>query len=227
MSTNTGDIFEQKIEACRHFSLHVAHKIRNPLSALLNVLFQLKKSVAGDDRAGELMLILEEEIWHLKVMSDELALFARKSPDDMSDTDLGDFLKDFRERCIKDCVLFSDATIEIDPPREGLRVKFDQARGAALLESLIFHALVKTDERPKVTLSAGVEDGHAVFSATFAGDCRLNVTPDGMRRIVTSREERVVADLSMALVEHLVNRRGGSIDVSTVDPGFTRITLTL
>lgn len=227
MSENGKDILEGKLEACRKLSLHVAHKIRNPLSALLNVLFQLKKRVPEDDTGSELLVILEEEIWHLKVLSDELALFSKNAPEESSLTDLGTFLTGFRERCIKDCVLFGDGILEIDPSPMGLQAEFDQACAGAVLEALIFHALVKTDERPRVRISAAVEEGHVVFTASFAGACHLNVQPEGLKRIVTSGEDRVVADLSMALLEHLVGIRGGRIEVSGDGADSTTITLTL
>jgi len=227
MSINHDNFLEEKLEGCRKLSLHVAHKIRNPLSALLNVLFQLKKQVNEDEAGRELLVILEEEIWQLKILSDELAHFAKNAPDEKSDTDLGAFLKGFKDRCIKDCVLFSGNILEIDPPPKGLHAEFDPAHAGAVLEAVIFHALVNTDERPGVRLSTAVEGGHVVFTATFAGTCSLSIQPGGLSRIVTSGEERVVADLSMALLEHLVGRRGGRIEVSTVDPGSTRITLTL
>lgn len=227
MSETSKDLLEGKLEACRKLSLHVAHKIRNPLSALLNVLFQLKKRVPDDDIGRELLVILEEEVWHLKVLSDELALFSKNSPEERSDTDLGTFLIGFKERCLKDCVLFCDTDMEIDPPPEGLHAPFDPARTGAVLEALLFHALVKTDERPKVTLSAAVENGKVVFTAAFAGDCHLIVQPGGLERIVTSDEDRVVADLSMALLENLVGLHGGRIEVSEPGPDSTIITLTL
>lgn len=227
MSATGKDLLEGKLEACRKLSLHVAHKIRNPLSALLNVLFQLKKKLPEDETNRELLVILEEEIWNLKVLSDELALFSKNLPEERGDTDLGAFLTGFRERCITDCVLFSDEIIDIDPSSKGLHAEFDQACAGVVLEALLFHALIKTDERPRVRLSAAVEDGHVVFTAAFAGACHLNIQPGGLKRIVTSGEDRVVADLSMALLEHLVGTRGGRIDVSEAGPASTSITLTL
>ena len=221
------DLFEEKLEACRRLSLHAAHKIRNPLSALLNVLFQLKKRAPDDEAGRELLVILEEEIYHLKILSDELALFSRNSPDERSETDLGAFLKGFRDRCVRDCVLFSDNGMEVDPPPKGLHAEMDPVRASAVLEALLFHALVKTDERPRVRLSAAVEQGRVVFRAALDGPCHLNVQKDGLRRIATSGEDRVVADLSMSLLEHLVGRHGGRIEVSAVDSGPTTITLTL
>jgi signal transduction histidine kinase len=221
------DLIKEKLKACRKLSLHAAHKIRNPLSALLNVLFQLKKRAPADDTGRELLVILEEEIYHLKILSDELALFARDLPEEKSDTYLGVFLKGVKDRCIRDCVLFSDKMMEIDPPTKDLHAEFDVEHAGAVLEAVIFHALVKTDERPKVRLSAAVKNGRVVFTASFDGTCHLSVQRGGLMRIVNSSEEKVVADLSMALIEHLVEQRGGSVEVSTTDTVSTTITLTL
>jgi len=204
----------EKIDACRQFSLHVTHKIRNPLSAMMNLVYQMKKHVTRTPQVDEMLAIFEEELCHLKLIGDELALFSRKSRGESCTMDMALFLKQLGSHFAKEYGLADAGLIAITTPAPPFPAEIEPAFTSLVLEALIFHALIRMEEKLPVNLSVRKEGACLVFTIVVPAHCDIGLARGRMEDLVASSEDRVIVNLPAAMLEHCIRQRGGSLEVA-------------
>ncbi len=218
---------KEKIDAIKKLSFHVSHRQRNPLAALMNVTYQIKKQLQPSDNAGELMFILEEEIYHMKIISDELALLAGCGAADTCAINASELLKQFKNSFSSECTLVDDEALETRIEGEDVLLEADPQFLFSMLKIVIFNILIRTDERQKIRLSAGRE-GESLLLVIQCGERHdFAFQEDDLQDMLESPQERRVFSLPLAIIEYCLKVDGGGMSIEEKPPGSTRITLRL
>ena len=218
---------DEKIDAIKKLSFHVAHRLRNPLAALMNVTYQIKKQLQPSDTAGELMLILEEEIYHMKIISDELALLAGCGAEDTCLIKASELLQQFRSSFSRECTLVNDEVLETRMEGEDVSLEADPQFLFSMLKIVIFNILIRTDERQKVILSASREGDGLLLSIQCSDKHDFAFREDDLQDMLESPQKRRVFSLSLAIIDYCLKADGGGMSIEEKPPGSTRITLRL
>lgn len=218
---------DEKIEACKKYSLYVAHKVRNPLSALLNILYQLKKQPGLGKDARELLFILDEEIYQLRLVCDELSLFSKKSVGETCLLNVSTLLNQFKRDFLKECVLADKDTLEIDVEDPRLSFDFHPHFFCTVLKTIVFNLLVKAEEKQKIKITACSKGKNLVIFINSLKKLDLGMRKNGIDEILASGEEKVVTNLSLALVEHCISEQAGTFSIKEGKNETMGIELTL
>jgi light-regulated signal transduction histidine kinase (bacteriophytochrome) len=217
----------ERIDACRKFSLHVAHKLRNPLSAMMNLAYQMKKHFPRTPQTDELFAIFEEELCHMKLIGDELALFSRKSPGESCTMDMALFLTQLGSHFAKEYGLADAGFVAVTTPDPPFSAEIEPAFASLVLEALIFNALIRMEEKRPVSISVRKEGGSLVFSIVVPAHHDIGLARGRMEDLVASSEERVIVNLPTAMLEHSLRQRGGSLEVAAQGSDATTIEVRL
>ena len=209
----------EKLAAIGQLAGGVAHDLRNPLGAIDNAIYYLKKRLNASDtvesnpRIGQFLQIAEEEVEHSNAIISDLMSFARVGAPSLTPTRLGEVVGN------------ALSTMET---RENVHVimQFDpdlpevMADGEQLYRVFINLAVNAQDAMPEggeLTITAGGVDGHAgvAFEDTGAG-----ITEEDMKKIFeplfTTKTKSTGMGLSVC--QQIVAKHGGTIEVSSA-PG--------
>ncbi|MFH1435458.1 MAG: hypothetical protein ABIJ56_07050 [Pseudomonadota bacterium] len=218
---------DEKIDAIKKLSFHVAHRLRNPLAALMNVTYQIKKQLQPSDASRELIFMLEEEIYHMKIISDELALLAGCGAADTCLIKASELLAQFCTSFGRECTLVDDEVIETLIEGDDVSLEADPQFLFSMLKIVIFNILIRTDERQKVRISAGREGETLILSIQCAGKHDFAFREDALQDMLESPKESRVFSLSLAIIEYCLKADGGSMSMEESPAGSTKITLRL
>jgi len=193
----------------------------------MNIVYQLKKQVELNDHTSELLLILEEELYQLKLISDELAMFSKKSSGETCLTNLRLLMSQFKTHFSKDCVIVEEDLIHIKLEDPDLSVDIDPQFLFSILKTIIFNALIKTEQKQEIDIFLGKKDDTLTITLTFPVRHDPGIKNNGLEQIISSTEDKILVNLSMAIVEYCIKQRQGKIWMEDCKNEKTQIIITL
>ena len=227
----------------------LAHEIKNPLTPIQLAVQEVHRRYGGEDEKFQKLLdttreIVEDEVGTLRRLGGELSSFARLPQARLEKADLGDFLREQRERIsvVDDDGLDADAHLERGAvlPRN-VELDFELPSGAAeayLDKQMLRRALINLIRNAGQAIAgAGRDTGRVVVSVHRAGErWVLDVDDDGpgvpaeMRQNIfdpyfTTKTEGT--GLGLAIVKKIIVEHGGSIAAESAPLGGARVRVML
>ena len=211
----------QRIGAWQDFARRLAHEIKNPLTPIQLAAQEMHRTYKGGDsgyadKLEQARAIIEEEIATLRRLVSEFSSFAKLPEADLSDSDLRDFMLEFRTSLpaiVED--VFGDGdppAIELDVQEGEMPVRIDSMMLRRCLDNLVRNALqaLRGRERGRVR----------VIARRIADEVVLRVEDDGPG-VPTNQHDRVFdpyfttksdgTGLGLAIVKKVVLEHQGEI----------------
>jgi len=209
----------EKLAAIGQLAGGVAHDLRNPLGAINNAIYYLKKRLGATEiaesnpRIGQFLQIAAEEVEHSNAIISDLMSFARVGVPSLSLTILGDVVGNALSTMdIRDNVHIVKQ-LDSDLPEV-------MADGEQLYRVFINLANNAQDAMPdggELTVSTLKVDGNAEIAFRDTG---VGISPDNMKKIFeplfTTKTKGT--GLGLAVSQQIVAKHGGSIQ-ATSSPG--------
>ena len=218
----------EKLAAIGQLAGGVAHDLRNPLGAVKNATYYLKRRLVDSElaqsnpRIGQFLGIIEEEVEHSNQIISDLMSFARVGTTSLSPTNLGAVIES------------ALSSVEV---RENVHVvkRFDSefpevlADGEQLYRVFMNLAVNAQDAMPdggELTISARRVDGFA--EAAFS-DTGIGITDEDMKRIFeplfTTKAKGT--GLGLAVCQQIMSKHNGDIYVASKPGEGTTFTVRL
>ena len=197
----------------------VAHDLRNPLGAINNAIYYLKKrldsgeTAQSNPRIGQFLQIAEEEVEHSNQIISDLMSFTRVGVSSLSPTNLGVALDGALVNMeIRDNV---GVTKQIDPQLPEVMADGDQLYRVFI--NLANNALDAMPDGGELTISAHLEDGWAVVGFQDTG---VGISEEDLKKVFEPLFTTKIkgTGLGLAVCQQIVEKHGGSIQVSST-PG--------
>jgi signal transduction histidine kinase len=217
-------------EFCQHDFLAVlSHELRNPLSALSNSLYVVKKCPPGQPRSLRAIAVMERQLRHMTSLIDSLTEAARLGSGRVelrrSTLDLCELL---HNACLDHECLLATCAIELheEIPRGPLWVSADATRLTQVFGNLLQNAAQFTPAGGSVTLVLE-RDETQQLARIRCRDSGMGLPPGLRERLFAPFAQ---ADTSLArssgglglglhLVKGIVDLHGGSVRAESAGPG--------
>ena len=217
----------ERLAAIGQLSAGVAHDLRNPLGAIKNAVYYLKRKIGdsevqGDNpRIGEFLDIMEEEVDSSDQILTDLMDFARVNQPQRSPTQLesvvDDVLERFQIKSNVEVVKDFDTLPNVGVDREQLHRAFG---------NLVKNADDAMPDGGTLTLLGRTIDGGVELG--FA-DTGVGIEPGELQRVMdplfTTKSKGI--GLGLAIVNTVVERHNGSLSVASEKGKGTTFTITL
>ena len=201
----------------------VAHDLRNPLGAIKNAVYYLKRRLLGSEvaqanpRIGQFLQIVDQEVEHSSQIISDLLAFARVSTPDRTPTNLEQVIENSLSSLdIKDSIT---VVRELDPHLPEVMADSDQLY--RVFSNLTGNAQDAMPNGGQITISARRGDGTAEVAFTDTGVGMDDETLEKIFEPLFTTKTRGTG-LGLAICQQIVSRHGGAIAVvSTLGEGST------
>jgi len=207
----------ERLAAVGELAAAVAHGIRNPLAGIRAAAQMAREDVGDDGEVSESLDDIIGEADRLETRVRTMLDFARPFEPKIVDGDLNEFVRDFARHFAKRLPAGVSLAVESDerlPP-----VPFDPVQMTEVFEALAVNAVEAMGERGELRLRCELSDQNGRGAAAVIS---LSDTGAGMD---ASTQERVFTlfyttkasgtGIGLAMAKRLVERQGGSIEVSS------------
>jgi nitrogen fixation/metabolism regulation signal transduction histidine kinase len=235
--------FLQRMGTWQEMARRLAHEIKNPLTPILLAVEECHRKYDGKDPAFRKLIdttleVVEEEVGTLRRLVGEFSSFARLPRADLTEGDLGDFLREqvnhaqlIREELAQksggvDAAPDSSRRVSItwNVPDSPMPVNLDRQMLHQVLSNILRNAIqAVTAHRERGHVEVGVFTEHDAFSITIDDDGPG--VPASMRDSVFDPYVTTKAEgtgLGLAIVKKIVVEHGGTIDVGSGPLGGAR-----
>jgi len=208
------------------FLATLAHELRNPLAPLRSGLEVIRLSSSGGEvvrRASEMM---ERQVGQMARLVDDLIDISRINRGDIElrreRIDLASSLRHAVEAVRSYCEEV-DLTLTVIFPSQPIHVNADPVRMEQVVGNLLTNACKFTEKGGQVSLAVETDGGHAVIRVRDNG---IGIAPEQLSQVFElfmradagmDRAEQGLG-IGLALVKHLVEKHGGSIEARS--PGL-------
>jgi signal transduction histidine kinase len=212
----------ERLAALGEMASVVGHELRNPLTAVTNALFLLRRTIGDSAGSGveKHLDMAERETTKAATLAEDLTAFVRPRQPVMAELDLADVLHE---------------VIEATPPPEEVELVVDTSpatiaadRGqlAEVLTNLVTNAYQAVPEGGSVRVSSGANGAGAIVVVQDSGP---GIDPAVAERIFepffTTKSSGT--GLGLAIVRRLVEAHGGEISIDKAPEHGTRVTVRL
>ena len=218
----------ERLAAIGELSRGVAHELRNPLGAIKNATYYIKKRLLGSDllkdepRVGEFLEIMDEEIETSDQVITDLMDFSRVNPPKLSHTKLEVVVDSALSRLeVKGDV---KVVVEIDSSLPEVAVDAEQLRRA--FGNLIKNADEAMPDGGTLTITANTVNGFVElkFHDTGQGISAADL-PKVLYPLFTTKPKGV--GLGLAIINSIIEKHQGSIEVNSKQGEGTTFTIKL
>jgi len=218
---------QEKLVAMGELASGVAHEIRNPLNAIGVVAQRLDMEfspVADEEEYRQLVRAVVSEVHRVNAIIQRFLQFARPAPLMMVNTDLYDFLTEYRPLLEGE----ADAKgigflLEIE---RGLTVLLDREKMQQVLLNIVRNGVEATESGGRITIKLFQRAESAIIEITDTG---CGISESEMAQIFnlyfTTKENGTGLGLSIA--NQIVQSHGGIIEVESVKPHGTLFRIVL
>ena len=217
-----------KLAAVGQLAGSVAHDLRNPLGAINNAVYYLKRRLLSTElaqanpRIGEFLGIVEGEVEHSNKIITDLLSFSRVSSPSLAPTDLAELVEGTISR-----LEFNDnvrVVKKLDP--ELPRVVADWEQLQRVFINLAYNAQDAMPEGGELIVALGREDGYAEIAFRDTG---VGIPEEDMKKVFdplfTTKSNGT--GLGLSICQQIVSRQGGSIAAASVAGEGTTFTVRL
>ena len=218
----------EKLAAIGQLAGGVAHDLRNPLGAINNAIYYLKKRLATTDiaatnpRIGQFLDIAAEEVEHSNQIINDLMSLARVGASSLSPTNLGDAVNNALSSMeIRDNV---QVVKQLDPSLPELMA--DEEQLYRVFINLVGNAQDAMPDGGVLTISTPEAVGYAELEFQDTG---VGISDEDMEMIFeplfTTKTKGT--GLGLAVCQQIVAKHGGALEVSRTPGGGATFTLLL
>ena len=209
----------EKLAAIGQIAGGIAHDLRNPLGAINNAIYYLKRRLGASEfakanpRIGQFLQIAEEEVQHSNAIISDLMSFARVGVPSLSPTNLGEAVGN----ALSTMEIRGNIHIVKQLASDLPAVMADEEQFYRVLINLANNAQDAMPDGGELTISTLKVDEHAEIAF---GDTGVGISADDMRKIFeplfTTKTKGT--GLGLAVSQQIVAKHGGSI-LATSSPG--------
>jgi nitrogen fixation/metabolism regulation signal transduction histidine kinase len=233
--------FLQRMGTWQEMARRLAHEIKNPLTPILLAVEECHRKYNGSDPTFRKLIdttleVVEEEVGTLRRLVGEFSSFARLPRAELTEGDLGDFLREqvnhallLREELSKkSAAATGDAenAVRIDwrIPEVPMPVNLDRQMLHQVLSNILRNALqAVTAHREQGRIEVSVAAEHEAFSIIVDDDgpgVPVDMRDSVFDPYVTTKSEGT--GLGLAIVKKIVVEHGGTIDAGSSPLGGAR-----
>ena len=217
---------EQLSEADRRkdeFIALLAHELRNPLVPLVTGLRLISARGPTDPIIVETRDKMERHVLHLRRLVDDLTDIARirqgKLEMSREPVDLRDVIDQAREMC-RDVIGRRRQILTLEGVDQAVPLHADPVRMTQVVCNLLSNASRYSSHGARIWLSCGIEGDRAFVRVLDEG---RGIRPQFIERVfdpfAQERKEGRGLGLGLALVRQIVEKHGGTVEVSSEGPG--------
>jgi signal transduction histidine kinase len=212
----------ERLSALGEMASVVGHELRNPLTAVVNALFLIRRGLGepvSDKLEGHLSMA-ERETDKAATLAEELTAFVRPRVPQPADVDLGELV---------------DEVLQATPPPEGVDVsvdvghvtiRADRMQMSEVLANLLTNAYHAVPDSGSVHIGATATAAEATLVVEDDGPgIEAAVTDQVFEPFFTTKTHGT--GLGLAIVRRLAEEHGGSVTVENKPSGGARMTVRL
>ncbi len=210
----------ERLSAVGQMTTVVGHELRNPLGAVMNALYMLRRSL-GDPAAAEPHLaVAERQTARAVNLAQDLTAYMREREPELAPVDLGDVLSDVFE------VTPRPANVVVVDDVGAVELNADAKQIAQILTNLVDNAYQAMPDGGTLRIAARTEGDTAIITVEDSGE---GVDPELAERFFepffTTRSEGT--GLGLAIVQRLTEGHGGTISIQNGKSGGAIVTVRL
>jgi signal transduction histidine kinase len=210
----------EKFSTLGRLTATVSHELRNPLSAIRNVLFAIDQKMAGNDEIKRMAERGARSVARCDNIIADLLEYTKTRPLDKKPTDVGQMIINTME----EQMLPADVTCEITIPEEPVIAELDAFRFSRVIINLVENAghAITVAKRPGLIRISCSEDADTVGITVQdnGGGIPDDIRPKIFDALFTTKN--FGAGLGLSICKNLVQEHGGTIGVeSTTGTGTT------
>ena len=214
-------LLRERLAAVGEMATVVSHELRNPLSAVINDLYLLRRSVEGglNERGERHLANAEQEVYRAARLSEDLLSYTRERSPHTVDVDFASL---------------ADEVLQATPPPEGVDVAVessvlfpaDPSLMNQVLVNLVTNAYQAMPGGGSLRLAARQEDGATVISVQDTGSGFDDAVLDRVFDPFFTTKEGGTG-LGLAIVQRLVQAHQGHVTVENVPSGGAMVSVRL
>lgn len=213
----------ERMAALGRMAAGIAHEIRNPLSSIKGFATILAGQVEGDESAGKIARVMQQEVERLNRAVTELLEFARPMEISKQKQSLRELIRHV-QRLVQDDARQRDIEILVEVEPAELEITVDPDRFAQILLNLELNALQAMQHSGRLHIRGSGNADRVTVTVTDTGP---GIAPEHLPHIFdpyfTTKAHGV--GLGLAVVNKLVEAHGGDIEATSRAGQGTRFTL--
>jgi signal transduction histidine kinase len=210
----------ERLSAVGQMTTVVGHELRNPLGAVMNALYMLRRSL-GDPAAAEPHLaVAERQTARAVNLAQDLTAYMRERDPELAPMDLGEVLSDVLE------VTPKPANVVVVEDVGAVELNADSKQIAQILTNLVDNAYQAMPEGGSLRIAARIEGNAAIITVEDSGEgIDQELVERFFEPFFTTRTDGT--GLGLAIVRRLTEGHGGEISIQNGQAGGAIVTVRL
>ena len=210
----------ERLSAMGQMTTVVGHELRNPLGAVMNALYMLRRSIGDPEAAEPHLAVAERQTARAVELAQDLTAYMRESEPDLADLDLRDVLDEVLEAAPN-----PSNVVVIDDVRS-VALTADSKQLAQILTNLINNAYQAMPDGGSLRIAARAEGDTAVISVEdTGGGVDQALIERFFEPFFTTKANGT--GLGLAIVRRLTEAHGGQISIENRAAGGVIVTVRL
>ena len=210
----------ERLSAVGQMTTVVGHELRNPLGAVMNALYMLRRTLNDPAAAEPHLAVAERQTTRAVNLAQDLTAYMREREPELAPVELRDVLSDVLEAAQR------PSNVVVVQDVEPVRLNADAKQIAQILTNLVDNAIQAMPDGGSLHISARAEGDTAVITVEDSGE---GVDPDLVERFFepffTTRSDGT--GLGLAIVRRLTEGHGGQISIENGRSGGAIVTVRL
>ena len=210
----------ERLSAVGQMTTVVGHELRNPLGAVMNALYMLRRSLDNPVAAEPHLAVAERQTARAVNLAQDLTAYMREREPELAPMDLRDVLSDVLEATPK------PSNVVVVDEVDAVQLNADSKQVTQILTNLVDNAYQAMPEGGSLRIAARAEGDMAVITVQDSGE---GVDQDLVERFFepffTTRSDGT--GLGLAIVRRLIEGHGGQISIENGPSGGAIVTVRL
>jgi len=220
MASQEALVRSERLSAVGQMTTVVGHELRNPLGAVMNALYMLRRSLDRPEVAEQHLVVAERQTARAVNLAQDLTAYMREREPELAPVELREVLSDVLEAAPT-----PDNVVVVDEVGQ-VTLKADSKQLAQILTNLVDNAYQAMPEGGSLRIGARIEGDAAVITVEDSGE---GIDPTLAERFFepffTTRSDGT--GLGLAIVRRLTEAHGGQISIENRSSGGAVVTVRL
>ncbi len=213
-------VLSERLSAIGRMTTVIGHELRNPLGAVLNSLYMIRRTLGEPEAAEPHLVVAERQTARAVSLAQDLTSYMREREPSREPLDLKEVLTDVLE------VVAKPSNVVVDDQVPSLRLEADAQQLSQILTNLVNNAFQAMPDGGTLSLRALQSGASAVLTVQDSGE---GVEREMLERIfepfVTTKTDGT--GLGLAIVRRLVEAHGGRVAIANGPAGGVVVTVSL